>query len=335
MLIGLTYDLKQRYVAEGYALEDVAELDSPETIDAIDSVLCSLGHETDQIGNVKDLVNALSIGKRWDVVFNIAEGLHGMCREAQIPALLDAYRIPYVFSDSLTLVVTLHKGLAKTVVREQGVPTPDFRVIERMEDLATVDIPFPLFIKPIGGGTGMGIDGKSLVQTVGELVAGTERLLALHGQPVLVETYLSGREFTIGVVGTGEESRAIGVMEIIVDASSDHGIYSYNSKRQYKDCAVYLPVADHVAGACIEVALGAWRALGCRDGGRVDVRMDGSGSVHFLEVNPLAGLHPVDSDLPILAAMHGIGYSDLICMIMNSACERIGIGYEQTNSVSA
>ncbi|MFA7128413.1 MAG: D-alanine--D-alanine ligase, partial [Sphaerochaeta sp.] len=125
MLIGITYDLKDDYLAEGYPAEVVAEFDSLITIDAIDNSLQQLGYETVRIGNIKALVQYLSQGKRCDLVFNIAEGLHGLCREAQIPALLDAYEIPYVFSDSHLLAISLHKGMTKAVVRQGGVPTPD------------------------------------------------------------------------------------------------------------------------------------------------------------------------------------------------------------------
>lgn len=328
MRVGLTYDLKQRYLDDGYAPEEVAELDSIETIDAIEFALRSNGFEPERIGNVKDLVFALTSGRSWPLVFNIAEGLHGMCREAQIPALLDAYRIPYVFSDSLTLVVTLHKALAKAVVRQRGVPTADYRLVEREEDIEGIDLPFPLFIKPVGGGTGMGIDGNSIIHSRQQLYMQVRYLLISHDQPVLVETYLSGREFTVGIVGSAQDARVVGVMEIVVDRSSDNGVYSYTSKQQYLSCASYHPVAPDIARECEDVALRAWRALGCRDGGRVDLRMDDSNSVNFMEVNPLAGLHPVDSDLPILARMAGVTYNELIGMIMASACERIGTEHE-------
>ena len=328
MRVGLTYDLKQRYLDDGYAPEEVAELDSTETIDAIEFALRSNGFEAERIGNVKDLVFALASGRNWPVVFNVAEGLHGMCREAQIPALLDAYRIPYVFSDSLTLVVTLHKALAKAVVRQHGVPTADYRLVEREEDIEGIDLSFPLFIKPVGGGTGMGIDGNSIIHSRQQLFMQVRNLLISHGQPVLVETYLPGREFTVGIVGTAEDARVVGMMEIVVDRSSDHGVYSYTSKQQYLSCTSYHPVAPDIARACEDVALAAWRALGCRDGGRVDLRMDSSDTVNFMEVNPLAGLHPVDSDLPILAQMAGVSYHELIGMIMVSACERVGSEHE-------
>lgn len=325
MRVGLTFDLKQRYLDEGYSPQEVAELDSHETIDAIESTLQVLGYTTERLGNIKDLVTALAQGRKWDVVFNIAEGLHGLCRESQIPALLDAYRVPYVFSDALTLAVTLHKGLAKAVVRESLVPTADYKVIRNSGDLEALNLPFPLFIKPIGGGTGMGIDGNSIVQNNSQLKTGVDQLLKKHDQPVLVETYLSGREFTVGITGTGKEAQIVGVMEIVVDNTSDQGVYSYATKQNYLSCTTYHLVEDTVAKNCAETALAAWCALDCRDGGRVDLRMDGDGIVNFLEVNPLAGLHPVDSDLPILARMNGIDYEELLKRIMDSACKRIGL----------
>ena len=323
MLIGITYDLKDDYLAEGYSAEESAEFDCIETIDAIDSSLRTLGYETLRIGNIRHLVDFLSKGQRCDLVFNIAEGLNGMCREAQIPALLDAYGIPYVFSDSLILAVSLHKGMTKSIVRERGVPTPDFRVIHNQDEIAQVDLPFPLFLKPVGGGTGMGINAYSIVRDTISLHQVASRLLADFSQPVLVEDFLEGREFTVGITGTGSKARAVAVMEIVVDATSDQGIYSYKTKQEYLEFAKYHLVGGDIGRECEQVALQAWNALGCRDGGRIDLKMDSRGRVNFLEVNPLAGLNPVDSDLPILSRLAGIGYGELIGRIMDSAMERI------------
>ncbi len=325
MRVGLTFDLKQRYLDEGYSPHEVAELDSYETIEAIDSTLQTLGYTVERIGNIKDLVIALGQSRTWDVVFNIAEGLHGLCRESQIPALLDAYRIPYVFSDALTLGVTLHKGLAKAVVRESQVPTADYKVVRNFTDLETLQLPFPLFIKPVGGGTGMGIDSNSIVRNRAQLEIGVIQLLAAHAQPVIVETYLSGREFTVGITGTGKDAHVVGVMEIVVDNTSDQGVYSYATKQNYQDCTTYQIVTGSLAKDCAATALAAWLALDCRDGGRVDLRMDEKEIMNFLEVNPLAGLHPVDSDLPILARMSGVSYQQLLKRIMDSACKRLGL----------
>lgn len=325
MLVGLTYDLKDDYLKEGFAAELVSECDSTLTIDTLEQTLRNLGYETVRIGNVKALVTYLAQGKRCDLVFNIAEGLFGLLRESQIPALLDAYQIPYVFSDSFVLAICLHKAFAKQVVAAHGVKTASFALIEQPKDCERIQLPFPLFLKPVAGGTGIGIGEHSLVQNKEELAITANHLLSAYGQPVLVETYLSGREFTVGITGTGDKAESVGVMEILVDASSDKGIYSYKTKQEYLSCTRYVKPKAEEAFLCEQVALGAWRSLGCRDGGRVDVRMDTDGVVHFLEVNPLAGLHPVDSDLPILSAMHGISYETLLERIMHSACARSGL----------
>ncbi|NCB02680.1 MAG: D-alanine--D-alanine ligase [Spirochaetia bacterium] len=323
MLIGLTYDLKDDYIQLGYKAEQVAEFDSIITIDAIDEAIQHLGHKTIRIGNINALVDYLSKGNRCDLVFNIAEGLHGLCREAQIPALLDAYNIPYVFSDSFVLAITLHKGITKAIVREHNVPTADYFLIQEIGDSEKVNLPYPLFLKPVGGGTGMGITSQSIVYSKKELIHTSMILLEEFNQGVLVETYLSGREFTVGITGTKEESKVLAVMEIVVDPSSDNGIYSYTTKQEYLNFASYHLVEGEIAAECERVALDAYNALGCRDGGRIDLKMDGNGRVNFLEVNPLAGLNPIDSDLPILCYKKGITYPQLIGEILTSAISRI------------
>jgi hypothetical protein len=126
MNVGITYDLREDYLAEGYSEEETAEFDRSDTIEAIERTLQDLGFQTDRIGNISNLISRLVAGDRWDLVFNIAEGLRGFGREAQVPAILDAYGIPYTFSDPLVLALTLHKALTKHVMRSMGVPTPDF-----------------------------------------------------------------------------------------------------------------------------------------------------------------------------------------------------------------
>ena len=322
MLVGLTYDLKDEWHLRGYRDEAIAEMDSVVTIDAIESSLKRLGFDTLRIGSIFALVEFLASGKRCDLVFNISEGLFGLLRESQVPALLDAYQIPYVFSDSFTLAITLHKELAKAVVRRAHLPTAESVLIASMDEVVQVDLSYPLFVKPVGGGTGMGITAMSKVDGAAQLRSVCSALLRRYNQPVLVERYLAGREFTVGITGSGSEATCIGTMEIIVDARSDGGIYSYTNKQEYLEVARYVKGEGAVKVACERVALAAWRALGCRDGGRVDLKMDSAGTPHFLEVNPLAGLHPIDSDLPILSRMHGLSYDDLVARIMASAGKR-------------
>lgn len=325
MHIGITYDLRDDYLREGYGHEQTAEFDRVDTIDGIDAALKSLGHGTDRIGNVRHLVRRLASGDTWDLVFNIAEGMYGVGREAQVPALLDAYRIPYTFSDPLVLALTLHKGLTKTVIRAAGIPTADFAVIEDPADLQSLDLQLPLFAKPVAEGTGKGISGSSRVDTHEQLSLLCTKLMHEFHQPVLVETYLPGREFTAGIVGTDNDAAVIGVMEVLFrNHHEGEKIYSYHSKSNYEELIDYVIPEREVVQACSDLALAAWRTLGCRDGGRVDIRMDSLDRPNFIEVNPLAGLNPVHSDLPIICRLLGIPFQDLIARILDSAMQRIG-----------
>jgi len=329
MRVGLTYDLRDDYLAENYTLEETAELDSKETVEALETTLQMLGYETDRIGGVRSLVQRLAAGDRWDMVFNIAEGMFGLGREAQIPALLDAYKIPYTFSDPMVLAMCLHKGMTKHVVRNNGVPTADFLVVNSLSDLDKLNLLFPLFVKPAAEGTGKGISARSLVHNVQDLENICSELLETYRQPILVETFLPGREFTVGILGTGEDARAFKPMEVVFKEDLETASYSFETKKDYHEKVEYQLVSGELGKLCEETALAAWRALGCRDGGRIDLRMDDMGIPNFIEVNPLAGLNPLDSDLPILCRLSGISYQTLIKQIVESARERIG--QEQVN----
>lgn len=323
MKIGLTYDLRNDYLAEGYTEEETAEFDRLDTIEAIESALLLSAYQPDRIGHVKSLARRLSAGDRWDMVFNIAEGVHGFGREAQVPALLDAYRIPYTFSDPLALTMTLHKGMAKHVLRDSGIPTPDFAIVETENDTARVKIPFPLFAKPVAEGTGKGITAASKISSKQALKQVCGTLLEKYRQPVLVESFLPGRELTVGIIGTGHEADTLGVMEIQLKNDAEKDVYSFANKENYEDLVTYKLVNDGMAQDAKKTALAAWRMLGCRDGGRIDLRADASGCPNVLEINPLAGLHPVHSDLPILCNLAGIPFAELISMIMHSARKRL------------
>ena len=322
MLIGLTYDLRSEYLDLGYGEEQVAEFDSPRTIEGIEQALASLGHQTLRIGSLPKLVARLARGERWDLVFNIAEGLGRYGREAQVPALLEYYGIPYTFSDPLTLSLTLHKGMAKRVVRDLDLPTPNFAVVAAPEQAGEVNLPFPLFVKPVAEGTGRGVDAASKVTNRQELAEACASLIARYHQPVLVESFLPGREFTVGMLGTGARARVIGVMEVSLRAGADAEVYSWRNKEQCESLVHYRRVKGGLAGEAGELALACWQGLECRDAGRVDLRCDAAGRPQFLEVNPLAGLHPEHSDLPILCSLVDMPYVKLIERIVASALER-------------
>lgn len=322
MRIGVTYDLKADYLAQGMHEEDAAEFDSESTIAAICAALMALGYEPDRIGNVKALTTRLAAGERWDGVFNICEGLKGYGREAQVPALLEAYDIPVVFSDALTLAVALDKAWTKRIVAEQAVPTPRFALIESPSDIASVDLPYPVFLKPVSEGSGKGVDERSRVETPAQMRETALKLLAKFRQPVLVEEYLPGREFTVGITGTGASAEILGVTEIVPTSNAVAHGYGYVNKTYWEDKVVIQLVDDAEARAAGEVALRAWRALRCRDGGRIDIRSDSAGVPNFIEVNPLAGLAPGYSDLCFIARFKGLTYAELIGKIMASFIER-------------
>lgn len=326
MRVGLTYDLRADYLAAGYGEEETAEFDKPETIEGISSALETLGYTPCPIGNVRALAAQLVTGERWDIVFNIAEGLRGRSRESQVPALLEAFDVPYTFSDPVVLGISLDKALAKRVLRDAGVPTPPFAVVDAPEAIAAVDLAPPLFAKPVAEGTGKGINAASRIADRQQLDAVCRALLERYHQPVLVEAFLPGREVTVGVLGTGREAEALGAVEVLLGAQADGQAYSYENKEHYEGRVEYALIADaSFDREARELAVAAWRALECRDGGRVDLRADAQGRLQVLEINPLAGLRPVHSDLPIVADRVGVSYVELIARIMRSALRRYGL----------
>lgn len=322
MRIGVTYDLRSDYLALGYGEEETAEFDAEVTIDGLCEALTGLGFTPDRIGGVKKLTERLAAGERWDGVFNFCEGFRGLAREAHVPALLEAYEIPYVFSDPLTMALTLDKAMTKRVIRDFGIPTTDFALIERIEDVAKVALPFPLFLKPVAEGSGKGIGTNNKVADRAALAATAADLLARFQQPVLVETYLPGREFTVAITGTGDEASVLGVSEIVKLANYVGDGYGFQNKEDWHgrlDIVGAPPADAKAAGA---VALAAWRALRCRDGGRIDIRHDAAGMPNFIEVNPLAGLRPEYSDMCFIANREGVSYQQLIGKIMASFLKR-------------
>jgi D-alanine-D-alanine ligase len=326
MHIGITYDLRSDYLAAGYGEEETAEFDQAGTIEAIDGALCELGHTTDRVGHARNLIERLAAGDRWDLVFNICEGLHGLAREAQVPAILDVYGIPYTFADPAALCVCLDKALTKTVLRAAGLPTPDWHVVRELSDIERCRLPFPLIAKPLAEGTGKGINAASKITDRTVLQRVCERLLNQYEQPVLVEQFLPGREFTVGLVGTGAEAEVVGTVEIRLRDTAEPDIYSYANKEQSEElCDIVLVQAneDAAVAEAERIALAAWRAVAGCDAGRIDLRCDAAGEPQLIEINPLAGLHPTHSDLPALWNDMGTPYVALIERIVESARLRI------------
>jgi len=323
--IALCYDLKSDYLAAGFPPEDVMEFDEEETVASLAAGLCQLGHRPERVGRGVELARRLAAGERWDLVFNLAEGVRGRSREAQVPAVCELFDQPYTFSDPLTCALTLDKALAKRVVRDHGLPTAPFAVVERPEDASSVDLAPPLFVKPVAEGSSKGVTRRSRVESRDELVASCAELIQTFRQPVLVESFLPGREMTVGIVGNGAEARVMGVMEVAFRTGTD-AAYTAENKREFETRVEYqLLDGQPLAKRARAVALAAYAALGCRDAARIDLRCDASGEPCFLEVNPLPGLHPTYSDLPILARLAGISHAELLGRIVEAAARRWGL----------
>ena len=345
--IGLTYNLKPAG-AEGDRFE---EFDSVETIEALESAIRASGHEPVRLGWGLEMLEALQ-RERVDGIFNIAEGVGGRGRESQVPAVLEMLAIPCTGSDALAIALTLDKALAKIVAKSAGIATAAWFVYGLPSTTSTdksvcatpilpdaqsavlaqasvaqtlLSVPgqdatpaianprFPMFAKPAAEGSSMGITDRSLCRNQEELDKAIDRLKK-YG-PVLVEEFLPGDEFTVGIIG-GE---VLGVMQVLPRGDDKDFIYSLDVKRDYLNRVDYRLVdAPDIA----EVALQVWRAFGLRDVARIDVRRDRNGVANFVEVNPLPGVHPINSDLVILARLAGISHPDLIGRIIDAAIKR-------------
>jgi D-alanine-D-alanine ligase len=329
MDVGIAYDLRTDFPDANDGPEDrLEEYDSEATVEAIAQALRANGHTPRRLGGGRALLHEV-LGHPPDLVFNIAEGFGTRSREAHVPSVLEMLRIPYTHSDPLTLALTLDKAMAKRVAASAGVPTPPFAVVERVAQAGEIGLRFPVIAKPLYEGSSMGIRNGSRLSDREALCACVEQLLADYGQAVLVEEFCPGPEFTVGVLGNGDQARPIGVMEIVPRTGHLHEfIYSVEVKRDYEQQVEYhVPPrrGDGVARQVEQVALGAYHALGCRDVARVDIRTDAEGMPRFLEVNPLPGLNPRSGDLVILSRKSGLPFETLIGRIVENARARCGL----------
>jgi D-alanine-D-alanine ligase len=325
--VGFTFNVKRiKPASTADGVEDrEAEYDSPTTLQAIREAIASHGHEVIDLEATPDLPMLLST-TQVDVVFNIAEGFRGRNRESQVPALLELLDIPYTGSDPATLSLALDKGLAKKVVRAAGIDTPNFQLMQSgRERLDKQFTRWPLMVKPVAEGSSKGVISKSVVSTEAELREVVKELVDRYKQPALVEEYIGGREFTVGLLGE-RRPLVLPPMEIVfTDKADKTPIYKFEDKLEANDRIRYEVPAklDNVLLERLRTAArGAFMALGCRDVARVDFRMDESGRIFFLECNPLPGLTPGWSDLVLIAQGDGMDYNGLIGEILSGAIRR-------------
>lgn len=323
--VGFTFNVKRiKPLADGQ-LDHEAEYDSPTTLQAIREAIASHGHEVVDLEATPELPIVLSTTPV-DVVFNIAEGFRGRNRESQVPALLELLDIPYTGSDPATLSLALDKALAKKVVRAAGIDTPNFQLMttgrERLDKQFTR---WPLMVKPVAEGSSKGVVQKSVCHSEAELRGVVKELVDRYDQPALIEEYIGGREFTVGLLGE-RRPKVLPPMEIVfTDRNDKTPIYKFEDKLEANDRIKY-EVPAKLEPAQLErmksSARGAFMALGCRDVARIDFRMDEAGRIYFLECNPLPGLTPGWSDLVLISQGEGMDYPTLIGEILSGAIRR-------------
>ncbi len=292
--VGFTFNVKRVTPDLSGEQDDEAEYDSPTTLQAIREAIASYGHEVVDLEATQDLPLVLA-STPVDVVFNIAEGFKGRNRESQVPSLLELLDIPYTGSDPAALSVSLDKALAKRMVRTHGILTPDYAVLNTGKERLPRELQFPLLVKPVAEGTSKGVTRKSIVRDEGELREVARELIGKYRQPALVESYIAGREFTVGLLGE-RRPRVLPPMEIVfLDTSDPTPVYSFEMKQDWNDRSAtrsrpgWRPrELDRLEQAARET----FTALGCRDVARLDFRMDAEGRIFFIECNPLPGLTP-------------------------------------------
>ncbi|RKG64216.1 ATP-grasp domain-containing protein [Corallococcus sp. CA054B] len=326
--VGFSFNVKRvkpSATAETVQEDSEAEYDSPNTLQAIREAIASWGHEVIDLEATAELPTVLS-STPLDIVFNIAEGFKGRNRESQVPAMLELLDIPYTGSDPATLSLALDKALAKKIVRQAGILTPNFQLMvtgkERLNKEFTT---FPLIVKPVAEGSSKGVVTKSVCYSEAELRDVVKEIAGKYQQPALIEEYIGGREFTVGLLGE-RRPRVLPPMEIVfLDKAEKNPVYSFQHKLDWTDRIRYDAPAK-IEPALLEklrtAARNSFMALGCRDVARIDFRMDDKGRIYFIECNPLPGLTPGWSDLVLIAAGAGMDYRTLIGEIMAPAIRR-------------
>ncbi len=314
-----------------------AEWDDPATIAAVAEALGAAGTVIPLEADGEFPARLKST--RPDIVFNIAEGLHGPNREAHVPAICEYFDIPYTGSDPLALSLGLDKRRSKEIMAARGVRTPRWTVAGNgTGPLHVNDLTFPLFVKPLYEGSSKGIDVGSLCLSEEETRARVRWVEEQYSQAALVEEFLTGREFTVAVLGNGDGARILPPVEIRFDSLPPGAppLYGWEAKWIWDTPEDPLSIFDcpaslepRLEAEISEAALGAFRALGCRDWSRVDLRLDSDGAPHVLEINPLPGILPdprQNSCFPKAARAAGMDYPTMILAVLDAALERFGDG---------
>ena len=332
MKIALTYNLKKK--DESKPADYFSECDSEETISSIVAALETKGHRVEAIDVEYPKLFSYFNKNAVDMVFNIAEGAKGKFRESEVPAILDYLNIPYTGSGTFSLALALNKALTKKILKAENIPTPDFQVFSKGSEEPDASLRFPLIVKPNCEGSAKGISKANVVNNREDLLKKVREILDVYHQEALVEEFIEGKELTVGILENGK-TRVLPILEIDFSNcnNSVEYFYSWRMKEYQGDRELGLVPAFHCPARLDaeterlvkEVALKTHRAVGCLDISRTDIRLDKNNVPYVLEINPLPGLDPKESNFPIMAYAAGMKYEDLIEAILLSASERKGL----------
>jgi D-alanine-D-alanine ligase len=311
-----------------------AEWDDEETIAAIEIALSEMG-EVVRLEADADFPIKLREA-RPDIVFNFAEGQGGPSRESHVPAFCEFWGIPYTGSDPLTLGVCLDKARTKETLTHHGIPTPEFQVVECPGQLSRA-LELPVIVKPLHEGSSKGISQRSFCATRADAEAEVTRVVERYNEPAIIETFLSGREFTAAVLGNDGDGKVLPIVELDFETlpADAYPIYGFEAKWVWDRPERPLDIF-HCPARCSpklqhrieEIAMAAYRTLRCRDWARIDIRCDGNENPHILEVNPLPGVIPdpaANSCYPKAARAAGLSFNEVILTVLQAAAARYGL----------
>jgi D-alanine-D-alanine ligase len=324
------------------------DLDSEATVQFLVEAIRAGGHICEFLEGDITIIDTVRKFKP-DICFNICESHFGDAREAQVPAILEKLRIPYTGSQVTCLALTLDKPMTKRILTYHDLPTPEFQTFERVNEPLDPKMQFPLFVKPSREGTGMGVSKKSIVYNENELREQVQIMIEKYQQAALVETFIEGREVTVGMVGNlmGPVARRIPFDENLpriqaglrffppmeVDLSpffETDVVYDNRLKVALADQLNYLcpaPLEEDLVDELNWLAAAVFRVTGALDVARVDFRLNAGENwkPYILEINPLPGLSPGISDIVIEAAADGVNHTELVNMILETALQRYGL----------
>ena len=325
--LGLFYNLRDDFEGLNNAPSDAdADWDILETITLLKDGLRSSGFDVIDIGNPVLLANSKVI-EQFDLVFSICEMTGYRYREALVPSFCEMFGIPYVFSPPASMLISLDKNLCNLIVRQAGCDVPDWHLVRDISELNSTQLmDYPYIVKPSAEGSGMGISESAIVHTFDELQAKAKQTLKEYQQPIIVQKFISGREFTIGVVESSDGLLAMKPIEISpLQANLENFTYGYQTKEQADKLVEFIPVNGEMETQLKALAIDTFNAIECRDAARIDIRLSPTGTPYFLEINPLPHLHPKIGDFCRSAQASEISYTDLLSMIVHNAANRFAI----------